>query len=134
MKLRACVFVLILCVTICLTGCFSVHSAQAPDGQGEHLVVRNYGWYLLNCIPVGCGNAAPDPLLPFVVFRDDVEMDRIQEIFTEYAALKGKTPTELNYDVKDEVMSIFPLLGYAVSIPIPYILTYREIQLSGVLK
>ena len=133
MKIRAFLFVSVLCATACLTGCFSIHSAQAPADQGEHLVVRNYGWYLLDFIPIGCGNASNNPWLPFVIFRDDVEMDRIQEVFTEYAALKGKKPTELTYDVKDDVMSMFPLLGYSVTIPIPYILTYPEIQLSGVL-
>ncbi len=130
--MRVNVFALAVIATACLTGCFSIHSAQVPGEVNEHLVVHNYGWYLFNCIPVGCGNAAPDAWAPFVIFRNDVRMDLIQEIYTNYAAKKGKTPTNLSYDVKEDVMFSVPILGYTV--PIPYLLTYREVQLSGVLR
>lgn len=134
MKKMACILFSAFCVTTCLTGCFSIEKAHVPDGSGDHLVVRNYGWYLFNCIPIGCGNASEDPLFPVVLFRDDVEMEKIQTIFTEYAALRGKKPTELAYDMKEDVMFMIPTIGYSVTVPIPNLLTYREVQLSGVLQ
>ena len=132
MKMRVCIFAFIFCAAACLTGCFSIHSAQVPGEGNEHLVVHNYGWYLFGQIPVGCGNATPNALIPFVVFRDDVKMDIIQGTYLKYASEKEKTPTNLAYDVKEDVMFTVPILGY--SIPVPYLLTYREVQLSGVLK
>ncbi len=132
MKMSVCILAFAFCATTCFTGCFSIHSAQVPGEESEHLVVHNYGWYLFGLVPVGCGNASPDPIFPCVVFRDDVKMDIIQRIYLDYAAKKGKLPTNLAYDVKEDVMFTVPILGY--SVPVPYLLTYKEMQLSGVLK
>ena len=44
----------------------------------------------------------------------------------------GKTPTDITYYSHESVL--FELPGADFPIPLPYILTYKEIQLSGVLK
>lgn len=70
-----------MCVTLCLTGCFSIDSADVPQTGEEHVHVANYGWYLFNIVPLACGNAAEDPNLPSIFFRNDVTMDKVQQRF-----------------------------------------------------
>lgn len=120
------------CVTICLTGCFSLDTAVLQKTGEEHVVVSNYGWYLFGYIPLACGNAAHNPCLPWMLFRDDVTMEKIQSRYMRYAKDRAKTPHELNYYTNDTVMFTIPGLNFPL--PIPYILTYKEVQLSGVLK
>ena len=50
----------------------------------------------------------------------------------EHAAKHGKTPCDLVYSNYDTVMWSIPLVE--VPIPVPYLLCYNEIQLSGNLK
>lgn len=59
-------------------------------------------------------------------------MDKVQSRFMEYALKTAKTPKDLKYTDYDTVMFDVPLLQYPL--PIPYVLCYREIQLSGNLK
>lgn len=126
----------VLVVGACLTGCFSLDSATSPASGNEHILVTNYGWQLFNCIPLVCGNAKDptDPSYggPVAFFRDDVTMDKIQDRLMSHAARHGKTPTDLSYHNYDTIFISIPTIN--VSIPIPYIICYREIQLSGVLK
>ena len=124
-------FAMAICAVLGLAGCFSLDTAVL-DSRTEHVVVRNYGWYLFNCIPLLCGNAAPDGGLPFVCFRDDVTQEKIQRRFMDYAAPKGVDASELNYFNDESVMLEIPAMS--LSIPVPYLICYREVQLSGVLK
>ena len=124
------IFAAVIGATFCLAGCFSLDTATF-DSENEHVVVRNYGWYLFNSIPLACGNAAPDRSLPFVCFRDDVTMDKIQKRFTDYTATRGVHATELNFFNAESVMLELP--STTISFPLPYLICYREIQLSGVL-
>jgi hypothetical protein len=124
--------ILTICVTICLTGCISLDTAVLRKTGEEHVVVSNYGWYLFGYIPLACGNAAINPCLPWMLFRDDVTMEKIQYRFMQHAKNTSRTPSELNYYTNDSVM--FEIPGLNFPLPIPYILTYKEVQLSGVLK
>ncbi|MBO7721402.1 MAG: hypothetical protein J6T01_03255 [Kiritimatiellae bacterium] len=108
-----------------LSGCFSVDTAPVMGG-GEHVVMNNYGWKFFNWIPLVCGNVSENASFGTAIFRDDVTVEKIQKRFTGYA--KGRMIECPVYDVNDTVfMTIF-------GIPIPYIITYREITLSGTLK
>ena len=118
-------------VTACLAGCFTLESASTPENN-EHIFASNYGWYLFGGVPLVCGNTSKDAWMPFVFFRDDVTMDKVQSRFTDYARDKGATPVNINYFNDEDVLCQLP--GTDIPLPIPYILVYREIQLSGVLK
>lgn len=121
-----------LCVTLCLMGCFSLDTATPPSSGEEHVVVRNYGWVLFNYVPLVCGNSTKDAYFPWAFFRNDVTMDKVQSRFMDYARKTGKCPVDLKYTDYDTVMFNVPLLQYPL--PIPYLICYREIQLSGNLK
>lgn len=118
-------------VTMCLTGCFSIERGTLPSGD-EHVLVRNYGWYIFNFLPVGCGNSSKNPHCPVVIFRDDVTMEKMQDRMLAAAQESGKTLSDLVYINDGDTMLRIPFFFF--EIPIPYLLTYREIQLSGVLK
>lgn len=81
------------------------------------MVVYDYGYKLFNCIPL---------------FRSDITMERVQKEMAAYAAKRGKQMDGLVYHRYDTVMFNMPLL--AITIPIPYVFCYHEVQLSGVLK
>lgn len=132
--MNAKVFWGLLCATLCLTGCLSVDSSVSQTTGEEHLLVDNYGWRLFNCIPLVCGNATHGEkrLGSVAFFRNDVTTEKVQAYFMAEAAARSKRPEELTFHRDDSLILLLPLLG--ISIPIPYILTYEEIQLSGVLK
>ena len=106
-----------LCVTLCLTGCLSTEISKSEVSGVEHIVTKDYGWKLFNWIPI---------------FRSDITIDRVQKALTDEAAKRGKTATELAYHNIDNVMFDVPLVF--ISLPLPYIICYHEVQLSGVLQ
>ncbi|MGN0855150.1 MAG: hypothetical protein ACI4R9_06490 [Kiritimatiellia bacterium] len=118
------------CAAFCLAGCFSLDHGRFVRTNEEHVLVSNYGWYLFDYIPLVCGNANKDRRLPWVMFRDDVQMDKIQYRFMDYAG--ERRARDLAYNTTDSVLLMIPGIGFPL--PIPYVLTYREIQLSGVLE
>ena len=125
-----------------LAGCFSMDVATtrslreseiSPNDAKpkEHIVVANYGWYLFNWIPLVCGNAKPGRSFPWSFFSDEVTSTLLHDRLLSRAAATES-------DVKDLVFfrgerMIFSVPGTDIPIPIPYVLTYREIQFSGVL-
>ena len=112
-----------------LGGCATVTVSR----DGATMVnIENSGWYLFHFIPLACGNASEDPLMPWIFFRNDVTMDKIQHRFMSYANFYGKKTRDMAYYTQESVL--FEIPGTDFPIPLPYILTYREIQLSGVLK
>lgn len=140
--------------TLCLTGCFTIDKGHLARTGDDHILVSNYGWYLFHFIPIANGNANPNRWLPWVMFRDDVTMDKIQRRFMMYAddygrrvasenAAKtehGKTIDRISERVKVRDLAyttsesvLFNVPGLNFPLPLPYILTYQEIQLSGVL-
>jgi hypothetical protein len=120
------------CATLCLTGCFSLEHARSEDSGEEQIIVRNYGWKLFNCIPLVCGSSDLESSFPWVFFRNDVTLDKIQGRLADYAALQGKTAENLAYYNYDTVMLTIPFPQF--SLPVPYFLCYNEIQLSARLK
>ncbi len=124
--------ILALGVTICLAGCFTLDSADIRSTGEEHVCVGNRGWYLFHIIPLACGNAAEEPMMPWIFFRNDVTMDKIQKRFTDYAAFYNKEVVDMSYFTQESVL--FEIPGTDFPIPLPYFLTYKEVQLSGVLK
>ena len=116
---------------MCLAGCFSLEKARVKSIDKEHVLVSNYGWYLFHFIPIACGNASLDAWTPWVFFRDDVTLDKVQGRFMLHAKGEGCTAEDMIYETKESVMLEIP--GLNTPLPIPYLLTYREIQLSGLL-
>lgn len=100
-----------------LSGCLSVDHAVSDVTHEEHVVVRDFGWRLFNAIPI---------------FRSEITQDRVQKELLSYAATKGKRAEDLVYNNYDTVMFNMPLIAFTV--PVPYIICYREIQLSAVLR
>ena len=123
---------MLIAAAACCAGCFSVDVGRLEATGGENLTVSNYGWYLFNFIPLASGNASKERLAPWVFFRNDVTMDKVQRRFFEYARENGRTAQELTYHNYESIL--FELPGTNFKIPVPYLLTYREIQLSGVLR
>ena len=114
---RLSVIFLLACATASLSGCLSTEVTESETCGTRHIVVSDYGWKLFNWIPI---------------FRSDITMKRVQEELAAEAAKRGAVATDLVYHNSDTVMFDVPLIGF--SIPIPYIVCYKEIQLSGVLK
>ena len=117
---------------MCLAGCFSLERARIKSIDKEHVLVSNYGWYLFHFIPIACGNASLDAWTPWVLFRDDVTLDKIQARFMERAGAEAESVSGLAYTTRESVMLQIP--GLQIPLPVPYLLTYREIQLSGTLE
>ena len=125
-----------------LAGCYSIDVAHLPaDGSFklaesdstpfEHVVISNSGWYLFNRLPLVCGNTSPDAWFPFKFFSDEVHDDLLHDIFMHHAAERDASVRNLAFIYDDKVMFDVPVT--TVTVPIPYILSYREIQFSGVL-
>ena len=102
---------------LCLSGCMSTEVSTSETCGVRHIVVSDYGWKLFNCIPL---------------FRSDITMKRVQDELMSEASRRGAVATDLVYHNDDAVMFNIPLVGF--SIPVPYVVCYKEIQLSGVLK
>ena len=119
------ILISLLGVTLCLTGCLSIDTAPVKDG-GEHIMVNNYGVKFCNWIPLFCGNAADDASCGFVLFRDDVTVEKLQHRLV--AAANGRMIECPSYDVKSTIFHT--LFG----LPIPYLFTSKEITLSGTVK
>ena len=106
-----------LCVTLCLTGCLSTEVSKSEVCSIEHIYVDDYGWKLFNWIPI---------------FRRDITLERVQKELAAEANRRGKVATDLVYHYYDKVTFDIPLV--VVTLPIPYIICYHEVQLSGVLQ
>jgi hypothetical protein len=125
-----------------LAGCYSMDvattdslqkSAISSDEGGpmEHVVVSNYGWYLLNWLPVVCGNATPGASFPWKFFSNHVSAEILHDRLMAHAEAKDANVKDLAF-FRDEKV-IFTIPGTNFPIPIPYVLCYREIQFSGTL-
>ena len=83
----------------------------------EHIFVSDFGWKLFNWIPI---------------FRSDITLERVQKELMAESTRRGKVATDLTVHVYDTVTFDVPLI--VITLPIPYIICYHEIQVSGVLK
>ena len=109
--------ILALCATMCLAGCLSTEVSKSDVSGVEHILTSDYGWKLFNCIPL---------------FRSDITNERVQKALAEEAAKRGKKAANLTYHNYDTVLLQIPILY--IPVPVPYLLCYHEIQLSGVLQ
>ena len=122
-------------------GCFSLESTPLGDAAGhaielfgndaqasEHVVVSNFGWYFFNRWPIVCGNAHVDKTLPWRFFRNDVDADVLQRRLVDYASERECDVKDLHVFNNEEVLMSIGVGG--VSIPLPYVITYRELQYS----
>ena len=117
-----------------LGGCYSFETSTSSVTGERHAIVMNYGWHLFNTFPLICGNTTPEPdrCGPWAWFRDDVTFENTQKRFMEEIGTMNGEVTDMSYWVRENFLYEIPFLQ--VPLPIPYLLTYREIQLSGVLK
>lgn len=118
--------VVLACVSLCLTGCFTTDSAKSKVDGCEYAFVNNYGWKFFDWIPLVCGNATPDATFKMAFFRDDVTVEKLQASFVRHA--NGRLIEDPVFDVND--LPYITVFG----IPIPYLITYKEITLSGTIK
>lgn len=122
-------------------GCFSLETTPLGDEAGhsielfgdeeratEHVVVSNFGWYLFNRWPIVCGNAREDRTFPWRFFRNDVDENVIQGRLMNYASARACDVKGLHIFNNEEVLMSIGVGG--VSIPLPYVITYRELQYS----
>ena len=106
-----------LSATLCLTGCMSTEVSKSEVCGTEHIYVEDFGWKLFNWIPL---------------FRSDITLERVQNELKAESNRRGKVATDITIHRYDTVTFDIPLV--VISIPIPYIICYHEIQVSGVLK
>lgn len=132
MKLRLLLTILLFSTAIVLSGCFSIDVATNRITNDRHVLVSNDGWYLFGSLPLVCGNISDKSNSSFAFFRDDVTMDKIQDRFIDFAKKEHLTPRDMTYHANEQVLFTIP--ATTIAIPIPYVLAYRKIQLSGVLQ
>ena len=122
-------------------GCFSMESAPMRLGPREqihlrsadvtpleHALITNSGWYLFNAWPLVCGNVGEDARFAWSFFSDDVNLDVLHDRITRQAARRGCRVEELNVFNDEQVILTIP--GVEFSIPLPYLLSYRRMQIS----
>ena len=122
-------------------GCFSLETSPLGDAAGhsielfgndaqatEHVVVSNFGWYFFNRWPIVCGNAHVDKTLPWRFFRNDVDADVLQRRLIDYASERECDVKDLHVFNNEEVLMSIGVGG--VSLPLPYVVSYRELQYS----
>lgn len=122
---------LCLCGTLCLTGCFSIEVAREP-GNKSQIIASNYGWYLFDFIPLFCGDPDEDWIIPCTFFHNRVTMDAIQSRLLDKARKNNMKVENLTWTNNDSMLLTIPLLE--IPLPVPYIVTYREMQLSAEVK
>ena len=127
-----------------VAGCFSLETAPLANVDGEefhlhagagepvsHIVVANNGWFLFNLWPLASGNAAEGGYMPFRFFCNDVKEDILQGRLTKYARTTNCDVADLALLSSEQVLLSIP--GTSLPLPIPYIFTYRRMQVTGVL-
>lgn len=127
-----------------LAGCFSMESAPMRPGArdqillrssdstpAEHIVISNSGWYLFNALPLACGNAGENATFPWRFFSNYVSLDLLHGRLMKHAAGLGCHAEEVYVYNDEQVLLSIP--GTSLPIPIPYVITYKELQISAVL-
>ena len=122
-------------------GCFSLETSPLGDDAGhsielfgndaqatEHVVASNFGWYFFNRWPIVCGNAHVDRWTPWRFFRNDVDENVLQRRLMDHASEHGCDVKGLHIFNNAEVLMSIGVGG--VSLPLPYVISYRELQYS----
>lgn len=129
------------CGLLLTAGCFSLETTPLGDASNrtiqlhgdkarasEHVVVSNFGWYFFNRWPIVCGNARVDRWAPWRFFRNDVDENVLQRRLMDYAAARECDVRDLMIFNNAEVLMSIGAGG--VSLPLPYVISYRELQYS----
>ena len=74
------------------------------------------------------GNCAVDRSLPWRFFRNDVDENVLQRRLMDYASARDCNVTDLHIFNNAEVLMSIGVGG--VSLPFPYVISYRELQYS----
>lgn len=125
-----------------LAGCYTRYSVRPSrltslaygDERGrivEHYQARNYGWYLFGSIPLVCGDRDEDNNGTFVFFSDQVRMELLTEDFNQRVRETNTRPACVT--TLDRDMIAFEVPGLSIPLVLPYVLCYREVQLSALL-
>lgn len=127
-----------------VAGCFSIESVSLDAAnansnvienvQGKavaHVVVSNYGWYFFDCWPIVSGNIVPGQEGGFAFFKDTVNERKLLSRFMSYANERNCDVVDLQLFNNDEVLMTIGIGG--LSIPLPYVISFRDMQYSGVL-
>ena len=133
---------IVVLLAIMLGGCYSMdvgtnaalqnsELVEGVDKPIEHVLISNYGWYLFNCIPLVCGNAMPGESFPWKFFADHVDPVLLHDRMMTYA--KSKNANLKNIVLARDERVFFEVPGTEIPCPIPFLVCYQEIQLSGVL-
>ena len=123
-------------------GCCSFQTASSPilskcalSGDGgevvEHVFAENKGWFLFYHLPIICGDTDKDAILPVRFFHDEVATDALWKRLGEYAKAKGLRVVRPADGSLEDVTSDIP--GFSIPIALPFILCYREAQVSALL-
>ena len=119
----------VACVALALcTGCYTVEVVDSPvfgDASAGHVTVSNYGWTLFGCVPVVCGNANADGWCPFAFFRNDLKPEQAMARLDAAAAARNAVEKDVWYFGTNDVLFDF---YYA---PIPWVIVYKEVNLSA---
>ena len=122
-------------------GCFNLESARlvkdgnvAADGEDspEHIVASNFGWYLFDRYPLVCGNASENSRWPWIFFHNHVDENIIHKRLVDYAKTRGTDLSHFTLFSNEEALMTIGVGG--LSLPFPYIITFRDMQFSCVLE
>ena len=133
---------IVFLLAIMLGGCYSMdvgtnaalqnsELVEGVDKPVEHVLISNYGWYLFNCIPLVCGNATPGESFPWKFFTDQVNPILLHDRLMTYANSKDANVKNIVFSRDERVF--FDVPGTEIPCPLPFLVCYQEIQLSGVL-
>ena len=133
---------IVVLFAIVLGGCYSMdvgtntalQNSELKEGVDkpiEHVLISNYGWYLFNCIPLVCGNVTRGESFPWKFFTDQVNPILLHDRMMEYANSKNANVKNIVFTRDERVF--FEVPGTEIPCPLPFLVCYHEIQLSGVL-
>ncbi len=122
-----------LALALVCSGCFTLDCAEspllAPDADA-HVVVRNYGWNLFGFIPLVCGNADVESIWGSTFFKDEVTLEIAHGVLSRHAAAGGREIRDVV--ALDDRQALF--VPFSISyIPIPWIVQYKEVNVSATL-
>lgn len=123
----------IACALSCICGCTSITYTEAgasPEIKGgngayKQVLISNYGYYLFNCLPLGCGGLSDGS---FELFSDNVNLDKAMKILKDECA-NEKSKSFSNVQVSQTSTCIFgwvPYIGTTLGI-----YWFKEIQISA---
>lgn len=126
--------VVAVALALACSGCFTLDSSTsallAPDAD-EHVIVRNYGWFLFGSVPLVCGNADIDSFWGSTFFKDEVTLEIAHGVLSQYVADSGREICDIVVMADREALLSVPL--FVVPISLPWVVQYKEVNVSATL-